>query len=81
MFDPVIQKKESLGEVLNGDCLANALYELQFWKDKTDETLCEKKLQGHEVAKFREDSMYLLAEAFIDVESLVKHSRAADHCR
>ncbi|KAF5751727.1 transmembrane 9 superfamily member 5 isoform X2 [Tripterygium wilfordii] len=52
--DPIIQKKESLGEVLNGDCLANALYDLQFWKDKTDEILCEKNLQGHEVAKFRD---------------------------
>ncbi|XP_034688990.1 transmembrane 9 superfamily member 5-like [Vitis riparia] len=51
--DQVIRRKASLGEVLNGDCLTNALYELKFREDKIGETLCQKKLKGDEVAKFR----------------------------
>ncbi|KAG4974308.1 hypothetical protein JHK87_031129 [Glycine soja] len=42
--DPIVRKKESLGEVLNGDRLSNALYEFKFRVDKIDETLCQNKL-------------------------------------
>ncbi|XP_059430027.1 transmembrane 9 superfamily member 5-like [Corylus avellana] len=51
--DPVIWKKESFGEVLNGDRLTNALYELKFREEKSRETLCQKKLKVDEVSKFR----------------------------
>ncbi|PON52598.1 Nonaspanin [Trema orientale] len=52
--DPVIQKKESIGEVLNGDRLTNTLYELNFRKEKNRRTLCQKKLRVAEIAKFRD---------------------------
>ncbi|KAG7947551.1 hypothetical protein I3843_14G100900 [Carya illinoinensis] len=52
--DPVIQKKESFGEVLNGDRLTNALYELKFRENITGKTLCQKRLRVPEVAKFRD---------------------------
>ncbi|KAF7823233.1 transmembrane 9 superfamily member 5 [Senna tora] len=52
--DPIIRKKESLGEVLNGDRLINALYELKFREHKIGETLCQKKLTIDEVAKFKQ---------------------------
>ncbi|XP_043704497.1 transmembrane 9 superfamily member 2-like isoform X1 [Telopea speciosissima] len=52
--DQIIEKKESLGEILNGDRLTNALYELKFRKNKIVETLCEKQLTRDEVAKFRD---------------------------
>ncbi|KAJ7947991.1 Transmembrane 9 superfamily member [Quillaja saponaria] len=51
--DPVIKKKESLGEVLNGDRLASSLYTLKFREDKTGELLCQKKLTVDEIAKFK----------------------------
>ncbi|KAJ0020523.1 hypothetical protein Pint_31891 [Pistacia integerrima] len=51
--DSIIWKKESLGEVLNGDRLASALYELNFMEQKTGTILCSKKLNGYEVAKLR----------------------------
>jgi transmembrane 9 superfamily protein 1 len=54
LADPVIWKKESFGEVLNGDRLTNALYELKFREEKTRETLCQKKLKVAEVSKFRD---------------------------
>nr|GMD12648.1 transmembrane 9 superfamily member 5 [Ipomoea batatas] len=49
----VIPKKESIGEVLNGDRLANTLYELKFAVNKSNVVLCHKKLSRDEVAKFR----------------------------
>ncbi|KAB2028216.1 hypothetical protein ES319_D05G083900v1 [Gossypium barbadense] len=52
--DPVVQKKESLGEVLSGDRLTSALYKLNFRENKVAETLCHKKLEGDDVAKFRD---------------------------
>ncbi|KAJ4968645.1 hypothetical protein NE237_015346 [Protea cynaroides] len=52
--DQLIEKKESLGEVLNGDRLTNALFELKFRENKVLETLCEKQLTRDEVAKFRD---------------------------
>ncbi|KAK0604006.1 hypothetical protein LWI29_011112 [Acer saccharum] len=53
--DPISWKKETLGEVLNGDHLTSALYKLKFLEDKTGDTLlCQKKLKGDEVARFRQ---------------------------
>ncbi|OMO89169.1 Nonaspanin (TM9SF) [Corchorus olitorius] len=52
--DLIVQKKESLGEVLNGDRLTNALYKLNFRENKIAESLCNKKLEGEDVAKFRD---------------------------
>ncbi|XP_019164119.1 PREDICTED: transmembrane 9 superfamily member 5-like isoform X2 [Ipomoea nil] len=49
----VIPKKESIGEVLNGDRLANTLYELKFAVNKSNVVVCHKKLSRDEVAKFR----------------------------
>ncbi|KAM1116184.1 hypothetical protein TB2_006614 [Malus domestica] len=51
--DPVIQKKESIGEVLNGDRLANSLYQLNFRQYKAGESLCQKKLKVVDIVKFR----------------------------
>lgn len=51
--DYLVKKKESLGEVLSGDRLTNALYDLKFREDKTAEILCQKKLKEDEIAKFR----------------------------
>ncbi|GKU93832.1 hypothetical protein SLEP1_g7395 [Rubroshorea leprosula] len=51
--DPVKFKKESLGEILNGDRLASALFELKFREHKTEEIWCEKKLKRDEVENFR----------------------------
>ncbi|KAL7202262.1 hypothetical protein ACSBR1_033856 [Camellia fascicularis] len=52
--DYLVKKKESLGEVLSGDRLTNALYDLKFREDKTGEILCHKELKGDEIAKFRD---------------------------
>lgn len=49
----MIPKKESIGEVLNGDRLANTLYELKFSVNKSNVVLCHKKLSRDEVANFR----------------------------
>ncbi|KAL6506465.1 hypothetical protein OROGR_024646 [Orobanche gracilis] len=50
----VLEKKESLGEVLNGDRLANALYNLEFAVNKTRAVLCQQTLNKADIAKFRE---------------------------
>ncbi|XP_051153010.1 transmembrane 9 superfamily member 5 [Andrographis paniculata] len=50
----VLEKKESFGELLNGDRMANALYKLEFAVNKTGENLCHKKLSKDDVAKFRD---------------------------
>ncbi|KAL5716841.1 hypothetical protein ACHQM5_009957 [Ranunculus cassubicifolius] len=52
--DQVIEKTETLGEVLNGDRLTNSLLELKFRVDKVMETICNKTLNREEVAKFRD---------------------------
>ncbi|GAB4824702.1 hypothetical protein Ancab_007567 [Ancistrocladus abbreviatus] len=52
--DQLIRKKETLGEVLNGDRLTNSVYELKFREEKIEETLCTKTLTNDEVAKFRD---------------------------
>ncbi|KAI7727155.1 hypothetical protein M8C21_029990 [Ambrosia artemisiifolia] len=51
--DQVIPKKETLGEVLNGDRLTNTLYNLNFRKDKANRLLCDKKLKLDEITKFK----------------------------
>ncbi|KDP33127.1 hypothetical protein JCGZ_13574 [Jatropha curcas] len=52
--DNVISKKETLGEVLNGDRLSSSLYDLKFREDKTGVTLCKKKLEKDELLRFRD---------------------------
>ncbi|KAD0676517.1 hypothetical protein E3N88_43873 [Mikania micrantha] len=47
------EKKEALGEVLNGDRLVSAPYKLDFLIDKDSEMICTKKLTKQEVGKFR----------------------------
>ncbi|XP_023733911.1 transmembrane 9 superfamily member 3 [Lactuca sativa] len=47
------EKKEALGEVLNGDRLVSAPYKLDFLVDKDSEFICTKKLTKQEVNKFR----------------------------
>ncbi|XP_076911675.1 transmembrane 9 superfamily member 5-like [Bidens hawaiensis] len=51
--DKVIPKKETLGEVLNGDRLTNTLYNLNFREDKVDQLLCNKNLKLDEITKFK----------------------------
>ncbi|KAM5553657.1 hypothetical protein ABKV19_025746 [Rosa sericea] len=57
--NPVIQKKESIGEVLCGDRLTNNLYQLNFRQNKNEERLCQKKLRVSEVRKFRDAILIL----------------------
>ncbi|GAV58450.1 EMP70 domain-containing protein [Cephalotus follicularis] len=51
---PVKEKKEALGEVLNGDRLVSAPYKLDFLNDRDSEIACKKTLEKEEVAKFRD---------------------------
>ncbi|XP_016442168.2 transmembrane 9 superfamily member 3-like isoform X1 [Nicotiana tabacum] len=52
--DNLEKKKESLGEVLNGDRLTFAPYKLEFLADKKDaKVVCKKRLTKEEVAQFR----------------------------
>ncbi|ONK65684.1 uncharacterized protein A4U43_C07F39630 [Asparagus officinalis] len=50
----VHEKKEALGEVLNGDRLVDAPYELNFREDKQSKTVCKKTLSKQDVAKLRD---------------------------
>lgn len=50
----VTEKREALGEVLNGDRMVEALYELKFKQDKEMEILCEKPLTKNDIKKFRD---------------------------
>ncbi|KAG9454405.1 hypothetical protein H6P81_007309 [Aristolochia fimbriata] len=50
----VKEKREDLGEVLNGDRLVSAPYQLNFRVDRQSETLCQKTLSREEVAKLRD---------------------------
>lgn len=52
--DNVKEKKEALGEVLNGDRLVSAPYKLDFRIEKDSELVCKKTLSKEEVARFRE---------------------------
>lgn len=49
----VKEKREALGEVLNGDRLVSAPYKLDFLVEKDSEILCRKKLTKEEVDQFR----------------------------
>ncbi|KAI8567230.1 hypothetical protein RHMOL_Rhmol02G0104700 [Rhododendron molle] len=49
----VEQKKESLGEVLNGYRLVSTAYKLDFLVEKESEVACKKKLTKEEVSQFR----------------------------
>lgn len=51
--DHVKEKKEDLGEVLNGDRLVSGPYGLDFLMDKESEVLCRKRMTKKEVAIFR----------------------------
>ncbi|CAK7327943.1 unnamed protein product [Dovyalis caffra] len=53
MPDNVKRKKLSLVEVLNGDRLVSAPYQLEFLREKHSESVCKKKLSKEEVARFR----------------------------
>nr|GEU89147.1 nonaspanin [Tanacetum cinerariifolium] len=53
----VIPKKETLGEVLNGDRLTNTVYELRFREDEVEQVLCNKKLKIDDITKFRDAVM------------------------
>ncbi|KAB8885425.1 hypothetical protein FH972_026793 [Carpinus fangiana] len=46
-------KKEALGELLNGDRLVGAPYKLDFKKEKDSELVCRRMLSKEEVARFR----------------------------
>lgn len=50
----MIEKQETLGEVLNGDRLKSSLYELKFREDKTHVVLCRKRLTSSDIARFRD---------------------------
>ncbi|KAF6162943.1 hypothetical protein GIB67_021092 [Kingdonia uniflora] len=49
----VKEKREDLGEVLNGSHLVDAPYELNFHIDKQTETPCKKRLSKEEVVQLR----------------------------
>lgn len=49
----VKEKKEALGEVLNGDRLVSAPYKLDFRREKDTEVACKSKLSKEAVAQFR----------------------------
>ncbi|WOK92723.1 transmembrane 9 superfamily member 2-like [Canna indica] len=49
----VTEKKEALGEVLNGDRLVDAPYVLNFQEEHKLKSLCKKHLSKEDVAKFR----------------------------
>ncbi|KAJ8470526.1 hypothetical protein OPV22_024869 [Ensete ventricosum] len=52
--DHVTEKKEALGEVLNGDRLVDAPYELNFGEEKRSKSLCKKALSKKDVGKLRD---------------------------
>ncbi|KAB5560816.1 hypothetical protein DKX38_005773 [Salix brachista] len=51
---PMTDKKEALGELLNGDRLVTAPYKLDFLNDKDSKIACKNKLTKEQVAQFRE---------------------------
>lgn len=54
IVDNVADKKEALGEILNGDRLVDAPYELNFREDKQSKSICKKTLSKEDVAKLRD---------------------------
>ena len=53
MADYAIEKKETLGEVLNGDRLVSAPYKLEFLSVEDSQVVCRKNLTKEEVSQFR----------------------------
>lgn len=53
MIGRVKEKKEALGEVLNGDRLVSAPYKLDFRTEKDSVVACQKKLLKEDIAQFR----------------------------
>ncbi|KAG2385064.1 Transmembrane 9 superfamily member 3 [Vigna angularis] len=51
--DDLKEKKEALGEVLNGDRLVSAPYVIEFQRDKESVSVCNTKLSKEDVARFR----------------------------
>nr|XP_043613334.1 transmembrane 9 superfamily member 2-like [Erigeron canadensis] len=51
--DTVFEQKLSLGEMLNGDRLISAPYEVKFLEDKDFDILCNKTLSKADVSQFR----------------------------
>lgn len=47
------EKREALGEVLNGDRLVSAPYKLDFLQEKDSSSVCQKKLSKEDVGRFR----------------------------
>uniref|UniRef100_A0A803LD23 Transmembrane 9 superfamily member n=1 Tax=Chenopodium quinoa TaxID=63459 RepID=A0A803LD23_CHEQI len=52
--NPLIRRKESLGEVLSGDRLTNTRYDIRFQEMKIAEEWCTTKLGREELVKFRD---------------------------
>lgn len=50
----MIEKREALGELLNGDRMVDARYQLKFRVDKDMESLCKKLLTKVDLLKFRD---------------------------
>lgn len=48
----VIEKREVFGEVFNGDCMVEVLYELRFRVDKEMKIFCEKIFIKDDIKKF-----------------------------
>ena len=53
-IDQVTDKKEALGELLNGDRMVQSNYQLNFRVDKQLESICKKTLSKEEVLKFQD---------------------------
>ena len=53
LTDYAEEKKETLGEVLNGDRLVSAPYWLEFLPKKDSQVVCSKNLTKEEVSQFR----------------------------
>uniref|UniRef100_A0A7C9E954 Transmembrane 9 superfamily member n=1 Tax=Opuntia streptacantha TaxID=393608 RepID=A0A7C9E954_OPUST len=51
--DKLIRRRESLGEVINGDRLTNTRYDINFRENKVGEIVCTKTLGRKEVVRFR----------------------------
>ncbi|XP_039173987.1 transmembrane 9 superfamily member 4 [Eucalyptus grandis] len=51
--DHLDEKQETLGEILNGDRLVTAPYEVKFLQGKDQEVACAKKLTSEEVSQIQ----------------------------
>lgn len=53
MAENLIEKKQTLGEILSGDRLVSSPFNLNFLVDRDSEILCRKNLTKEEVSQFR----------------------------